>query len=723
MPQFNRVCIPYQSSEARFDATNCLSDVCNLKGSAPIIQSAWSLSCAVLDINNPLEAKGIGAMMIQTDKGLSASWIGLQDINLKNKEWINLRSPWILSEPGRISITDLKAGNINAKQEYKLWKNDKGQWNTIDLQYTDSFLFFYNCLQAGNEAVMALANCTGTIDRPVDVAGNPFALNSKQTVYLLTWSQALQFVLLYDDNLLIDSDGGNPFGKIITFKSQAIALNNALLTVSPPTGFLLAGELKNEQEFSKAILIDTFGLLGYLPTLPDPYAADLDIFKGIYRIYGAYNNQGGIPISAIRQLLICIMTWPDDTSPDVNFIWGDIVAQANNNNLQAQFSLNLLANQNLAAQHTQQNALRQTEIINSQYKAAGIADHPATVTASLAFSRGNDMFGQSSLFSLLDVSTNADLLGVNVGFVNDQFIFGRTFNVQPVDTTKNPLAIKGMDVVATSRFVRIFTVPQISWEPVLNITFPFNAVKDPPFGILKYDNDGMPALIGNTGLNAVPLAPIPVTNEVVKNYKDDANFKAWSFFTLPNGMVSFCVYDQDNYYVSPHPNVSGATIELIKASFANGTQSGLQIVTKAGANPGEDNHVFGGLTIQEFNVKSLFQPGTWSILGQTVTDIFNNEFANNGIIERGVPVERYDFTGYGAQVFSHWLNNNAEIAQVSQSIFDVWRGRVAKEIIQVRTIIYPWAVRVVRTITMYRSSTGFEYRVDSGWRADSDGIL
>jgi hypothetical protein len=108
-------------------------------------------------------------------------------------------------------------------------------------------------------------------------------------------------------------------------------------------------------------------------------------------------------------------------------------------------------------------------------------------------------------------------------------------------------------------------------------------------------------------------------------------------------------------------------------------------------------------------------------LGSSPTTIFNKEFANQ-MRYRGVPLERYDFTGFGAQVFSHWLNKNAEIAQVSQSIFDVWRGRVAKEIVQVRSIIYPWGIRVVRTITMYRSSTGFEYRIDSGWRADSDGV-
>ena len=126
-----------------------------------------------MDINNPLVANGIGGMMIHTDKGLLASWVGLQDINLQNREWIDLRMPWILVEPGRISITDLNAGNSIAKQEYKLWKGVKGRWNTIDLQYTDSFLLFYNCLQSGNETVMAMADCTGTIDKPVNAITDP----------------------------------------------------------------------------------------------------------------------------------------------------------------------------------------------------------------------------------------------------------------------------------------------------------------------------------------------------------------------------------------------------------------------------------------------------------------------------------------------------------------------------------------------------------------------
>jgi len=92
------------------------------------------------------------------------------------------------------------------------------------------------------------------------------------------------------------------------------------------------------------------------------------------------------------------------------------------------------------------------------------------------------------------------------------------------------------------------------------------------------------------GNKPVTLAPIPVTNEVVDNYKNDKNFKAWSVFTLPNGMVSLGRYNQSNHYL-PKPNADGAKIELIKASFQNGTEAGMQIATKAGINPTENNKV------------------------------------------------------------------------------------------------------------------------------------
>ena len=471
--RLNRLCIPYSSSQSQFEVLKCLSKVFNIKNNAAITNAAWGLPCASLDINNPLEASGEGGMIVQTDKGLQASWQGLKDVNFQNKEWINLNNPWILLEPGRISISDAAAGNVNAKQQFFLWKNKKNQWNKIDLQYTNSFLFFYNCLQSGNESVLAQTDCTGTIDKPVNVAGIPFELKSKQTILLLSFSPNNQLVYLYDDNLLVDNNA--LINSPVVFKTQAIGLNNALLTVSPLKGFLLLGELKSEDEFSKAALVFSFGLMGYVPTLPDPYTANLDIFRNQNRLTHAYNQEGGIPLSAIRQLLIATLVWQNDVSPNVNFTWGEIISSSANNltNIQPQqVSINLLANQPLAQSNYQLQISRQSDLLNQQYQAAGNTNQQRTPTA-LNYLRQMDSLQQGNLFSLLDVSTNADLLGINIGFINEQYIFKETFKVLPVDTTKNPLAIQGMDVVATSRFVRIFALPQISWEPMLNFTAAF----------------------------------------------------------------------------------------------------------------------------------------------------------------------------------------------------------------------------------------------------------
>ncbi|HZW65964.1 MAG TPA: hypothetical protein VFF23_09765, partial [Hanamia sp.] len=612
---------------------------------------------------------------------------------------------------------------------------------------------------------MTQADCTGTIDKPVDVSGVPFSLKSKQTIFMLTVSENAPMVLLYDDNLWID----NFTGPNDTLKPKAIGLNNALLTVTPIASFFLYGKLKASSwdEFEKAALLFTYGLLSYLPTLPDPYAADVDIFKRRYSVLSNYDGLGAAATATnIKQLLVALLQWQNAEEPSVNFIWGDIAAglqkavtpfatpapaetaskdvpskvkvaiaatkipqttKASVSALANPVSLNLNKNASYADEKVSLATKRQTDFLASQYISAGVPDSEATKMAISYSEYSRESVGrlqQRALFNLLDVSTNADLLGVSIGFVNEEYIFQETFKVEPAENTQNPISIQGMDVVASGRFVRIFTVPQISWEPLINIPTP-DATNpptpfDPPLGILRFDDDGFPALIGNTGKEPVAVAPISATKELVEKYNHDNNFKAWSLFTLPNGMAAIGRYNQTNYYL-PKPNNEGAKIDLVNANFNNGTSAGWQIVTKSGANPNEDNSVFEGMTFQQTNVHNILVAGTWSILGKSPTTIFNNEFANQ-MRYRGVPLERYDFTGYGAQVFSQWLNKNAEIAQVSQSIFDVWRGRVAKEIVQVRSIIYPWGIRVVRTITMYRSSTGFEYRIDSGWRADSDGV-
>ena len=109
-----------------------------------------------------------------------------------------------------------------------------------------------------------------------------------------------------------------------------------------------------------------------------------------------------------------------------------------------------------------------------------------------------------------------------------------------------PFQVHGMEVVSRGMNVRAFTVPQISWEPVINLTppapitappSPFNptppTIKDPPFGPNYYPDDGGPTRILNNSADHVALAPIPLTDFLVENFADKKNFAALSLFTLP----------------------------------------------------------------------------------------------------------------------------------------------------------------------------------------------
>ena len=173
----------------------------------------------------------------------------------------------------------------------------------------------------------------------------------------------------------------------------------------------------------------------------------------------------------------------------------------------------------------------------------------------------------------------------------------------------------------------------------------------------------------------------------------------------------------------------GGDLTENKVLFENDMQSGLQLRLDAGMPLREgDSDMFMGTTVQINNILNLIGDETGnSTLGGSVTKIFNGEFFNPqpGPFElfkqRGVPVTRMDMSGYGASMFSNWLNSKAALAETSQAKFDVFVGRCGHEVIQVKSIMYPWAIKVVRTITLFRVASGYVYRFDTGWRPESDG--
>lgn len=350
--------------------------------------------------------------------------------------------------------------------------------------------------------------------------------------------------------------------------------------------------------------------------------------------------------------------------------------------------------------------------------------------------------GRSSFFNdplmLLDVSSRADQMGVTIGPAlrvdrderGDAVVRGedRTFGTSSLTSANAglPLQITNMDVVATARNLRAATLPQISWEPVWNIPLPIEGSIPPDDtitttpGLVVYENDGIPTRLFSESPFQVPVAPLPVARHFLKEYNDEHTPRQLAaIFTLPFAMVALANFVRK----ATNPAESNARLDFNMPHFGQ-LRGGLQIKALAPASPapGKTGAFFPGWTIQLDNIRwALFGvPLTGSTLGKTVREIFNNKFTMNGNTPR-VPVEKMEFSGYGASIFSNWLND-ASIADVSQVQFDVVVGRTAHEVVQVRSILYPFGVHVVRTITLTRSNNGYVFRSDSGWKAESDGF-
>lgn len=353
------------------------------------------------------------------------------------------------------------------------------------------------------------------------------------------------------------------------------------------------------------------------------------------------------------------------------------------------------------------------------------------VRSSIAHPRLPDFEGQwdegtqrllRDTFALLDVSTNADLLGISFSvFDNRRMAMVTTHTAVPVPGQAGvglPLQVQGMDVVSQGTNARLFTVPQISWEPVFNLTPP-SIPGDPAGGFNYYPNDGGPTRVINNSDQQVTLAPIPLTNFLVSTFDTNDQFAALALFTLPFGLKALALLQKQ------YPGRKGTEVQFNSKSFANSVTGALQLAIHGGEAQVEgQGDMFKGSTVQLNNILDFNgNPTGNSTLAATPTLIFNNEFFSNQSLmnERGVPLTRWDLSGYGASMFSNWLNPKAPIASTSQAKFDVIVGRTGHEIIQVKSLMYPWAIKVVRTITLFRTSSGYVYRHDSGWRAESDG--
>ncbi len=734
----NEILIPFSCSEPSFSIENNISSFNVFSGSANIEWSAWALPVAQIDVTNPTAAEGIGAMVIRCNKGITTQWAGM------NNGAASLSNPYFQLGVGIISVLDLAAINLSGTQEFLLWKDVVNPHrSSIECFYNTPFPFIFLSEASGNELIVAQTNVTAHIDRPVTVDAQPLSIHSKNSSLFIMASKTNKKLYLYDTNILADNAS---YSAAYVAKPVPIsfALHNAVFKTTKTNELVLFGELAdNFINVENGNLYLGFGIYAYLPILPDPYAANLGILKeqfsftaragGVSDVYNnRYNNQ-------VWLLLICSIKWSgnenDLDNVSVAFSFAPLPKQAQTS---AAVAFDVKTN---IAPTSPKPSVQNTSFLNNfkDKESDSVASSNTNVKQSVAFTTEDTQDGlpdyqsiwddsfsylQNDMFALLDVSSHANQMGVSFGLAsrgddsngnNYRLAMYKTHDVATTDQSNFPLQIEGMNVISQHKYVRAFTLPQVSWEPVFNLTKP-EKPSDPPVLFNYYPNDGGATRLFTNSVQLVPIAPIPVTHSLVESYNKEQGNKLAALFTLPFGLRAAAELDRGDDGQSQKPS-----IHKNEPSFDNKIIGGIQFKLKGGsvdANPNVSNQ-FAGVTMQVNNILDLQGSNTGaSTLGYDVTKIFNGEFFDN---EGGVPLTRFDVSGYGASIFSNWQDKGAEFALTSQAEFEVFIGRTAHEVIQVKSVLYPWGIHVVRTITLFRAGSGYEYRYDSGWKAESNG--
>src|SRR5262249_12983808 len=188
-------------------------------------------------------------------------------------------------------------------------------------------------------------------------------------------------------------------------------------------------------------------------------------------------------------------------------------------------------------------------------------------------------------------------------------------------------------------------------------------------------------------------------------------------FTLPFGMIGSAVLREP---AGGRGAKASKTLPVSADGLRGGRQLRLDSVDPS-LPPGQKPRLPGFAAHLPVAIPADGSPGPRSIRGTSVSNIFNG-YLGAGQPTALVPVTRIDISGFGESLFSGWVNPTDGETDVAKADFKVLVGRTALEVVQVRSILLPYQVRVVRTVTLERKNNAVITRHDSGWVAAGDGV-
>jgi hypothetical protein len=645
----------------------------HLDGRGDVRDAAWALHVARPALPGLGEASGAGEIALVLSSRLNARWSSLTAN-------VRLSEATLLLGPAGSTLSAKAANNFGGGQRFGLWRHVASSRArcSLELTYGREIPLLYRIEADRSEVVAVEGRCHARLDRPIATDGQRFHIAHADCHAFLFFSPTAGAGLLVRH---IASLTGISFRPL----RLCFALRNAVVRADTVQALVLGGSMDPAMEqLSQGSVSLFFGVSSILPILPDPYAANVEVTDG-----PSEASAGGQLWSRIR--------WGESEAPDLRL---RLISLGQDPAV-------------LCGLLTAPKPPRPPQARPSRRPETLVEDRQRESLLRTTFDRALDSVGETLL--LLDVSSHADQLGVGLGF--------RSEGIPP-----SQALIRDLDLVSLARDVRVITPPQVQWEPVWTIQNPSLAQFPSP---LVSADDGGASMLGIDTVNLVPVDPSRVLRSLVAEHaRRDPGTTAAALFTLPFGIKA--VAAPLRYPPPTEPSVASAELALVQPESAErGLAGGLQVSLKAIdplSTPERESPRFPGGAIQ---LRNGIDPATGAHLGlsvlsdnggNAVESIFNAEFAP-GTASGRVPLTRIDLSGYGASTYSRWSSPAAGIAKTSQVRFDVPVGRTAHEVVQVRSILYPWAVQVVRTVTIERTPGGGVFRRDSGWAAVSDGVF
>lgn len=656
------------------------STLVTLSGGGAIGRAGWALAVSGADPASLGPAGGSGGLAIEVGS-LALEFAALGDS-------VPLGLAWLSAIPGQLMITADAAEGTGFVGSIGLYSAASGGVGGLaQFRFDDQFPVRYLTDATGLESVLALARFSLSLDRPVTARGDRLPLELKDG--LLAFEQTADAI-----SILIE---GSPNESI----PLTIALDNALLSVGGAALVIIRAVQTSVHPLRATI--GAAGMLlplrGALPTLPDPYISTV-VPQPAPNFVGAWTNavdQAGATREAgasggKASWLVALLGWDQtagEAAPTLTF---------------AEFGLVGVLN----LEPTPPGAASTNLSADAVFATSTPVENDVTLLAGLARLVEQSSGSTAGGIALLDVSSNSDQFGVRYpgksrGKSRGNDRFGANL--------KGP-RIEGLSLVAPANQVRIITLPAVQWEP---ITDPNGSGSFTP---MSFPNSGGESQFISHSVTLVELAPTPMLEQLVADFSVRAAPQgATVAVTFPYGIRAVAALEPPRGLIGV-----GSTLDLHRPNFtAQSVIGGFQIRATAVRrfNPYGAPLAFPGATVQLSNGRHAGLPTHTSAI-DPLTKIFNDQFGTGKLIP-GVPVSQFEVSGYGESVFSDWKNDSDTVPGISEVRFDVAVGRDIIEVVQARSILYPYGVRVMRTIKMLRQNSGRVNRIDSGWVAVTDG--